>query len=752
MGPPFGIVIGKGKDGALYVVDVRSGSSGARAGVRRGWVLLACEEASSRSRIRVSQFIAGNGRASALPNDVVCLFEDDRRRQIAVWLSGTDRYASPSSNARFSPKDKSNTGSRGRGLHNGSHTPLGDPAARRAPRPPPRRYSESPVSSLPMANTGSPVNRGRWLGPLLDLIRPRIESIKPGSSEAAAAYRRVWRGWKAVRDDEAIIMRKEYPPECVLRLRIIQRHLRHECLGAIVDAWQALISNRRSELLCSVRILKLSVRDVQSRAFSTWFWISKESAKSRAEVSSAQPRRSGVKEQVSSMNAHEKSAPSHQRTIAPEPKNPGLLPAHTESYPIEPATSLRVPDRSGRPQEEPTPFRLKPETGTDSQSPEHGGARSWFFGLFGSTSPTKVETKNDTSSVSPAQQPALVQVPELPAHVTKLWPDLDLDSYMVHRTDRKDTSSKDKKAETEVLRAREKLRQAQSIHDLMVASRERFQKLQSRYKWLNAFRSQLVVKDQQIARRLLEQNGFNSAQAIAAFMSAVVGTLSAQRFDLVFLKQRWRIWRILAKSQRLREELAEQWRKKLTRKNIASVLQQWRAISRRKRYLRRVLALLSSKHSCLLSQNIFAEWKEAAQRGCCEVSHDEGLIERAVSPDTARSLNQLMQLSCNAGRAVMGDRGVAAGVSVASVLGQLVLGADRFQSLLASFSPPPASAPSRQGSPKRAATESPPRGSSWGSLTPTQGNVDAPWRAPPAPRNRAMSQDRSPGLLPLRLP
>jgi len=481
-------------------------------------------------------------------------------------------------------------------------------------------------------------------------------------------------------------MRKEYPADCVERFRTLRRKIRQDCLACLLESWHDLVSNRRAELLCSVRIMHHSIRDMQGSTFSEWSWVAKNGARPDAITS---------------------------------PGRPGMMEILTTTSPIL--------------------YQQSPNSRSFSASPpRRTSSGSWFFGLFGRDS---TPSQNDASLV---QEKILVHTPDFPAHVQALWPDLDLKSFVVCRPDQKQPinvlmrkagiSSKDAvqmltasndNVEGAIALARrtpstahnaafaqmrEDLRQAELLKVLVLASRERVERLGMRQPWLKTSGRTVVLSDLSLAKRLLLQSDDNTSRALAAFTVEYVGDAAAREADKRVLKQVFPAWHVLY-SRNCAQKMSEgklQTRRILTLKSCS--LRVWRQVSRRSRALLNIAAVLWLKSTRTLLRSVISHWKDAAQNQWDP--DDDGLIEQVLSPDTAEGLTQLLTLSSNAGRAVLGQRGVAAGISVASALGGFLIGSERFRAVVSNFSPSPPNSPTRPfpKSPdqsRRAATMSP---------------------------------------------
>ena len=728
MGERFGLCVGPGPDGQFLVREVSRGWPAAAAGVQPGWRLLAAYDVRGRE-IPLYAFVSGRGGAP-LPENVSCVFQDGRGREIRMQLVAWHRAASPGARKKSAALPGSGTWAWGRGRENKqvaqprrsrsaggnqssdtypSAEGAEDPGGILAPvhprkREPPRRFSSSPARSpspgtpwglTDRSRSGSP-SLGSWFAAIkqaitqASLFKRQIESIEPGSHEARVACGRAWRGWTSACRDDAIIMRKEYPSECVERFRKLRRQLREDRLAGVMECWERAVKNRRAQLLCSVRILRLAIRDLQGMTFSEWARVTKNGARPQVSSCAAPRERSAPQKMEASSSLHRSS-----------PQQSPLLP-------IEIASRTR--------DQQATLLPIEITSGTRSPSSSPPRSNPWFLGLFGKSSRPQAHERF-------LQEPELVCCPRLPEHVLAMWPDLDLDSYVVRRPDHLHSGQNhaiggdvDSAAalaqksgnrgqvagangqEWELNQMRNNLQQMQQLNKLILSSRERVQRLASRpgLGWLMTTRFLITLSDLQMAKNLLEGHDYNVSRALAAFTVKYVGYASYQESNMRRCRRICPAWRIVCLRERLRRHIADKMLQKVLRSRLRVVLENWKDASQNK-------------------------WE----------SDDDGLIERVISPNKADGFKQIIEFSSNAGRAVLGERGVAAGITLASALGGFFIGPSRFQAVLASMSPSPPSSPTRDApsSPRRPSTISPP---------------PRAWPASPAPQPRPRAMTWSP--------
>ena len=706
MGEPFGLRVGPSRDGRhLLVLEVPPGSPAAASGVQPGWRLLAAFDSERRFEIPVRAFAGGRG-APPLPAKVDCVFQDGRGRELRVRLAAARRAASPDSRraardrqpAQLPGADRSRGerqgprrsrsaggGERRSGPSSSAGVQRLHPAGGSPNREPPRRFSASPARSgpesspgaawgLPFRSTSASPPRAGWLGAIASLFKRPIEPIEPGSHEAKVASGRAWRGWKAVCRDGAIIMRKEYPSECAERFRRLRRQLQEKLLAGVMVRWEHVVGNRRAELRCSVRILRLSTQDRQRTAFSEWAWVTKNGARPQAS--------------------------------SPAVRSEGSTPQKGDASSSVPASSIHQPATL-------LPIEITSSTRSPSSSPKRLG--SWFFGLFGqSPSAPQADAKF-------LQEPELVSAPRPPDHVLAMWPDLDLDSYVVRKPSEMVSSLNCARGansqELGLDKLRNDLQQMEQLKTLLLTSRERVQRLASRpgLRWLKKTRDCVIITDVNMAKSLLGLHDFNASRALAAFTVDYVGAASARKAHMQHRQRVFRAWHIHLLRKRLRLATLEQMRRTGLLKLKGRILQAWRQQSGNSRSLLNIAAVIWLKRTRSRLRSVLEHWKDAAQKKL--ESDDDGLMAPVGNATPADGFSQLVEFSTNAGRAVLGERGVAAGINLASALGGFLIGPSRLQSVLASISPP--SSPPRAEQPsqqRRAASISPPR--AWPTLAP----------------------------------
>ncbi len=589
-------------------------------------------------------------------------------------------------------------------------------------REPPRRFSSSPARSpspgapwgltdllrrrspspgapwglTDRSRSGSP-SLGSWFAAVkqaitqASLFKRQIESIEPGSHEARVACGRAWRGWTSACRDDAIIMRKEYPSECVERFRKLRRQLREDRLAGVMERWERAVKNRRAQLLCSVRILRLAIRDLQGRNFLEWARVTKNGARPQVSNRAALRERSAPQKMEASSSLHRSS-----------PQQSPLLP-------IEIASRTR--------DQQATLLPIEITSGTRSPSSSPPRSNPWFLGLFGKSSRPQADKRF-------LQEPELVCCPRLPEHVLAMWPDLDLDSYVVPRPDHLqsgqnhaiggdvDSAALAQKSgnrgqvagangqEWELNQMRNNLQQMEQLNKLILSSRERVQWLASRpgLGWLRTTRYLISLSDLQMAKNLLEGHDYNVSRALAAFTVKYVGYASYREREMRRCRRICPAWRIVCLRERLRRVMADKMLQKVLRSRLRVVLENWKDASQNK-------------------------WE----------SDDDGLIEQVISPNRADGFKQIIEFSSNAGRAVLGERGVAAGITLASALGGFLIGPSRFQAVLASMSPSPTCSPTRDApsSPRRPSTISPPPRARPASPAPQPRPRAMTWSPPP---------------------
>jgi hypothetical protein len=677
----YGFEVRYGHDRRLHVCAVHRTSPAAECGVQKDWALIGAED-SNRNPIALADFFHSS---LPMPDDVRCDFEDKRGQKVSVHL-------------RASRKRSAHTQSRSNSARRTQDTSWGDMRQEEEPdvggaskvgrgqikkreRTPPKRFSSSPIrgplwaSPLRILRSISPPRReSGLLGTIVGLFKRPIQSIEPGSSEAKAACRRVWRGWNIVRGDDAIIMRKEYPPECVERFQRLRRQYQTAYLADMLESWQEVAHNRRAEFLCALRIMQLSIRDLQGRALSEWALVTKNVERSEASRPTPQAGRPGFMEVDSSIHSQATSSPTYLPQI------------------------IEIVSSTGR---------------SPSSTPVLTSSGSWFFGLFGSnSSPIQADAGR-------FQEQELVCTPKIPSYVLGMWPDLDLDSYVVQTpgsvspdTKKQHNSSEDKtgkespaeKTVYEVMLAKMQMtaRQTEMTRELMVASRNRILSLGSRpgLVWLKTTVDIIMISDRTMAKHLMEQNNWNSSRALAEFTVEYIGIASANQVDKLASTHVFKAWRLVFLSARLQILSAGTMRRKILLKLKGRAFWVWRQVSVRSRFLLQVSAASRFKCRKLLLQSFFSNWADTARN---RLDSDDDGAERA------NGLTHLFETGSSAGRAILGDRGVAVGLVLGAKLGELLIGHERFQTVLAKFSPSPPKLEPRypSSSPSRAVSLSP---------------------------------------------
>jgi hypothetical protein len=459
-------------------------------------------------------------------------------------------------------------------------------------------------------------------------------------------------------------MRKEYPPECVERFQRLRRQNQTAYLADMLESWQEVAHNRRAEFLCALRILQLSIRDLQGRALSEWARVIKNVERSEASRPTPQAGRPGFMEVDSSIHSQATSSPTYLPQI------------------------IEIVSSTGR---------------SPSSTPGRTSSGSWFFGLFGSnSSPIQADAGR-------FQEQELVCTPKIPSYVLGMWPDLDLDSYVVQTPGSvpEDKTGKESPAEKtvyEVMLAKMQMtaRQTEMTRELMVASRNRILRLGSRpgLVWLKTTVDIIIISDRTMAKHLMEQTDWNISRALAEFTVEYIGTASANQIDKLASTHVFKVWRLVFLSARLQILSADTLRRKIWLKLKVRALWVWRQVSVRSRFLLQVSAATRFKCRKLLLQSFFSNWADTARN---RLDSDDDGEERA------NGLTHLFETGSSAGRAILGDRGVAAGLVLGAKLGELLIGHEKFQTVLAKFSPSPPKLDPRylSSSPPRAASMSP---------------------------------------------
>jgi hypothetical protein len=638
------------------VRSVQRGSAAAASGVQAGWVLLSAELIDG-SPLGLSVFF---GPSSGVPAVVVCVFEEGvGRRRFRIRLTSLQ---SPSRGAHQSSSPASGRSPVGGGTQRAQAAPAA--RKRRSEREVPRRFSLSPsrqysVQSLALRSVSeSPTRRASILGAIAGLFRTPIQSIEPNSGEALVACRRAWRGWKAVSEDDTIIMRKEYPFSCVERFNALRGKIRQNLRSKAFRSWQHGARRRREHLLCSLRILRLVIRNSQTRALAGWVRVTEDCKKEHA-------------------RSRMQNATSMQ----------------SSSYPTSGVKASPGPKRAA----------------------EVSSAGSWLFGLFSSkSSPTPKEADKRV-----VQANNLVRTPDLPAHVRAQWPDLDLSSYVVARNSMASAAEAIKEGDDSVAkgklsasdtqaalaRIREDLKQAEAVNKVLVSSRDRMKRLARHVGWIKTSHDRLIIADQTMARAFLEQSGWNPVRALSAFTCEYVGVACAKNSDRRLARRAYLSWCAVSLSERLqRVSVSQLLRLRLLRAK-RTTLRKWQESAIQERAFSKMTTLIRLKARLFLQRTVLQLWRRAAQ---------EHLITSDDSADQTKGSDGLARLAEMsgagvAGRALLGERGVSAGLSAAATLGSLLMGKARFDNLVAKISPPRPAAPHEAGARHhaRAATLSP---------------------------------------------
>ena len=679
----YGFEVRYGHDRRLYVCAVHRTSPAAECGVQKDWALIGAED-SNRNPIALANFFDSS---LAMPDDVRCEFEDKRGQKVLIHLIASHKRSAHTRSRSKSAHGRTQASSCGDIRQEeepdvGGVSKVGRGQTKKRDRTPPKRFSSSPIrgplwaSPLRILRSISPPRReSGLLGTIVGLFKRPIQSIEPGSSEAKAACRRVWTGWNIVRGDDAIIMRKEYPPECFERFQRLRRQNQTAYLADMLESWQEVAHNRKAEFLCALRIMQLSMRDLQGRALSKWARVIKNVERSEASrPTPPQAGRPGFMEVDSSIHSQETSSPTYLPQI------------------------IEIVSGTGR---------------SPSSTPGRTSSGSWFFGLFGSnSSPIQADAGR-------LQEPELVCTPEIPSYVLGMWPDLDLDSYVIRTPGsvspdpKKQSSSSENKTGKEspaektvyeVMLAKMQMtaRQTEMTRELMVASRNRILRLGSRpgLVWLKTTVDIIIISDRTMAKYLMEQNDWNISRALAEFTVEYIGTASANQIDKLASTHVFKAWRLVFLSARLQILSADTLRRKILLKLKGRALWVWRQVSVRSRFLLQASAATRFKCRKLLLQSFFSNWADTARN---RLDSDDDGAERA------NGLTHLFETGSSAGRAILGDRGVAAGLVLGAKLGELLIGHEKFQTVLAKFSPSPPKLDPRSlsSSPPRAASMSP---------------------------------------------
>ena len=674
---PYGLTLGLEPDASgrnsirapMRVLHVVRGSTADMAGVKRGWRLLAVERARDGVRVSLAEFASWG----CTLGDVRCLFADSNGRRFQMQLS--ERGAASDMHVFGRRPWKA-------GRRSSCTSPRASVSPDRRPavllssdddrRIPPRRFASSlsPGSRLPSKglfrsfSVSPPSNRGLF-GAIVHLFTPQIESYEQGSEEAVVACRRAWRGWNDVHADDAVIMRKEFPSECVGRFRALRRKLRLVHLDALFDAWQNVVGIRRAELLCQLRVLSLRTRHLQEVVLSEWH-LSTQKSSVTANAMSAGP---GAESEAQLQN-------DRQRLV--ETDSSYHVPARPLHAPIGPSHQKTLQSNVSR--------------------------QSWFFGLFSR------EPGSGADDAKAVQEADLVNAPSMPAHVGLRWPDLDLDSYIVrppladHATSAKEHLER---------------RLASLIPKLMAASHDRARRLQTSSRRLKSLSAEVLITSKGLARDLLEENSLCPSLALAAFATQKLGAASAQQWQKQILKHVFKSWQIMKIQRRMHKVSADNfWRKKLGQK-VRRTLLQWRRATKRACLVRKASRLLWLKRSSRHLRSFFTMWREAAGNGWNCLSDDGASGMQRTSPTVSSVRDHaaasdgvsthIVQTSHNIGRVIFGERAVETGVAVVSSVGQFLLGSERFDAVVSQFSPPtsPHRAQRQPSLPLRAATESP---------------------------------------------
>ena len=621
--------------------------------VRRGSVAAALGVEKGWSVIAVER---PNGTPIALSNflDPSSMMQED---VICTFEGGGQRRLRMRLTLRV-PKDAGESSERA-GAHSSEFLPA-TPQVRRADREVPRRFSLSPSRGSPAQNkvgrsaSESPHRRVGLFGAITDFFRAPIESIQRDSPEATFACRRVWRGWKAVCLDDTIIMRKQYAYTCVEHFNALKRDFRQARIANCFCIWMMRTRRRKKCLLGSLRLLRLVILNAQGRALAGWSSVTKTSKQSGASL----------------------SAPDTCRAYP-----------HAASFPTSGARANR-------------PHSQKHDR-LDSASRKSAG--SWLFGLFGGRPATAPEGEHNI------QETTLVRAPGFPEHVRAYWPDLDVESYTValpshtnspqphekltRQLDARDRGTRPGGALTctddtqaALAQLREHLKRAEAVNQLLVSSRDRMRRFAVCQGWIKISRDPLFVTGQKMATKLLEQNGWQPSRALAAFTCEFVGAASAKNSDMRLARRAYLSWCAVSLSKRLQRITVLQLRRKRLLKARRAILRRWQQTSIWQRTLVNISALIRLKFRCYLLRSALHRWRRAAQE------HLNTYDDDSAGPESP------------------GDR-ISVGLSAAAAIGGLLIGRERFDSLLSRFSPSPSPQPPCSDPPpgpsRRAATLSP---------------------------------------------